>query len=117
VDAMMMELREGLGRIAKALNLNFTLNGRPLSYPEVFSDMGMLPALAKRADQLCSLCLGYGLGVTFTEAEGSRLGIKSIFDDDTPATLRYLCITDVLYELMHAAPSKGQVPLDDLMYD
>jgi intracellular multiplication protein IcmS len=114
---MMMALQDGLGRIAKALNLNFTLNGRPLSYQEVFSDMGMLPALAKRADQLCSLCLGYGLGVTFTEAEGSKLGIKSTFDKDTPAVLRYMCLTDVLHELMRAAPTPGQVPLDDLMYD
>ena len=113
----MMELKEGLSRIAKKLDISFTLSGRPISYNDVFSDMGLLPALAKRADQLCSLCLGYGIGVTFTEAEGSRLGIKSVFDDATPIVLRYLCITDVLHELMRMAPSTGQIPLDDLMYD
>ena len=113
----MIELKAGLGRIAKAMDLQFTLNGQPVSYDEVFSDIGMLPALAKRADQLCSLCLGYGLGVTFPESEGSRLGIKSVFDEDTPAVLRYVCITDILYELMNAASYKGQVPLDDLLYD
>jgi intracellular multiplication protein IcmS len=113
----MMELKEGLTRISKKLGVNFTLNGRPLTYEEVFSDMGLLPALAKRADQLCSLCLGYGIGVTFTEAEGSKLGIKTVFDEATPVVLRYLCITDVLYELMRLAPSPNQIPLDELMYD
>jgi intracellular multiplication protein IcmS len=112
-----MELQEGLTRIAKKLDVNFTLNGRSMSYPEVFSDLGLLPALAKRADQLCALCLGYGIGVTFVEAEGSRLGIKSVFDEDTPAVLRYLCITDVLYDLIRTAPSPKQVSLDELMYD
>ena len=112
-----MEFKKGLEQIAKKLNLNFTLKGRPLSYQEVFSDIGMLPALAKRADQLCSLCFGYGLGVTFSEAEGSQLGIKSVFDDDTPSVLRYLCITDVLYELMNTSPSPNKIALDDLMYD
>lgn len=112
-----MELKEGLSRIAKEMGVNFTLNGRPLNYAEVFSDMGFLPAIAKRADQLCSLCLGYGLGVTFTEAEGSRLGIKSVFDEATPATLRYLCITDVLIEMRRGSPSANQISLDELMYD
>ena len=113
----MIALKTGLEQIAKQLNLSFTLNGRPLSYQEVFSDVGMLPALAKRADQLCSLCFGYGIGVTFSEAEGSRLGIKSTFDDDTPSVLRYLCITDVLYDLINASSSPNQIALDDLIYD
>lgn len=109
-----MELQTGLQRIAQTLELHFTFQGRTLSLEEVFSDVGMLPALAKRADQLCSLCLGYGLGVTFSEAEDSLLGIKSVFDQDTPMTLRYLCITDVLHELMQAAPSNGLIELDEL---
>jgi len=112
-----MHLKEGLICIARKLGANFTLNGRPISYDEVFSEMGLLPAFAKRADQLCSLCLGYGIGVTFSEAEDSKLGIKSIFDDATPNVLRYLCMTDVLYELIRSAPSSAQVPLDTLMYD
>lgn len=117
VEEIVMELKDGLSRIAKNLDINFTLSGRPLIYSEVFSDMGLLPAIAKRADQLCSLCLGYGIGVTFTEAEGSRLGIKSVFDEATPIVLRYLCITDVLYEMMRMSPSPNQISLDELMYD
>lgn len=117
VETISMKLQEGLCRIADALNVNFTLNGHSVSYQEVFSNTGLLPAIAKRADQLCSLCLGYGIGVTFQEVEGAQLGIKSVFDDATPSALRYLCITDVLYELIKSAPSSAQIPLDQLVYD
>jgi intracellular multiplication protein IcmS len=112
-----MDLKKGLIQISKALKANFTLNGRPLSYEDVFSEVGLLPALARRADQLCSLCLGYGIGVSFDETEGSRLGVKVTFDSATPMVLRYVCITDVLTELMRGAPSTSQTPLDELMYD
>lgn len=112
-----MELKKGLIHIAQALSAHFTLNGRPLSYDEVFSDIGLLPAIARRADQLCSLCLGYGIGVSFEEVEGTQMGVKVTFDEVTPAILRYLCITDVVYELMRMSPSTSQIPLDELMYD
>lgn len=112
-----MELQKQLGAIAKALGANFTLNDRPISYEEVFADTGLLPAMARRADQLCSLCLGYGIGITFAEAEKSLLGVKVTFDDVTPNILRFLCLTDVLCELMQAGKSTAQTPLDELMYD
>lgn len=103
--------------IAKALHAKFTLNESPISYAEVFKDTGLLPAIARRADQLCSLCLGYGIGLSFDEVEKSKLGVKVIFDDVTPNVLRYMCITDVLCELIQMAPSRDSTPLDELMYD
>jgi intracellular multiplication protein IcmS len=103
--------------IAKALNANFTLHSKPITYEEVFSAIGLLPAIAKRADQLSSLCMGYGIGVTFEDATEAKLGIKAKFDEVTPNTLRYLCITDVICELMRASYSKDTTPLDELMYD
>ncbi len=109
--------RKKLCNIAKALKANFTLNNRQITYEEVFSETGLLPAIARRADQLCSLCLGYGIGISFDEAEKSLLGVKVIFDDVTPNTLRFLCITDVLSELINNGPSKESTPLDELMYD
>lgn len=114
---MSIEIQKNMGAISKALGANFTLNDRPLSYDEVFADTGLLPAMARRADQLCSLCLGYGIGITFTEADKSVLGVKVIFDDVTPNILRYLCITDVICELIHAGKSTSSTPLDELMYD
>lgn len=112
-----MSLHDDLAKIAKALNAKFTLNDRPISYQEVFSDTGLLPAMARRADQLSSLCLGYGIGVSFDEAEKSLLGVKVTFDDVTPNIIRYLCLTDVLCELIQSAPSPHNTSLDELMYD
>src|SRR5260221_10406967 len=102
-------------KIARAMSVQFTLNGRPLTMDEVFSLTGLLPGMARRADQLSSLCLGYGIGVTFEEAEGSVLGVKAIFDDITPNVLRLLCLTDVLNELIKSTPVGEAAALDQLM--
>jgi intracellular multiplication protein IcmS len=81
------------------------------------SPTGLLPALAKRADQLCSLCLGYGLGIMFDDSDKSMLGNEVKFDDATPIVLRLMCLTDVLHELIKASSNQALVALDELMYD
>lgn len=93
------------------------MKGRHLAYSEMFSDTGLLPGLTKRADQLASLCLGYGLGATYEDTENSLLGVKVKFDEFTPDVLRLFCILDVIYELVKNSPSKDAVSLDELMYD
>lgn len=97
--------------------VEFVFNGKPISYDAVFAETGLLPGIARRADRLCSLCLGYGIGVTFTEAEKSITGAKVQFDEVTPNMLRLMCIYDVLLDIITMAPSPKQVVLDDLMYD
>ncbi len=87
---------EKIHSIARALGANFTFNDKPISIEEALSETGLLPAIARRADQLCSLCLGYGIGITFEEADKSILGVKVTFDDVTPNVLRFLCIADVI---------------------
>jgi intracellular multiplication protein IcmS len=113
----MDEIQKRMCQIAKKLNAKFYLNDKFMTHQEVFAQTGLLPAIARRADQLCSLCLGYGIGVSFEEVEGSLLGTKVIFDDVTPNVLRYLCMTDVINELIKAGPSADKTPLDELMYD
>ena len=112
-----MDLEKQLIAICKSIKVNFTLNNQFLPYEEVFNDTGMLSAIAKRADQLCSLCLGYGIGVSFDETTESKTGSRVIFDDVTPNLLRLMCITDVIFELVKSAPSRDQTPLDELMYE
>ncbi len=112
-----MEIIKQIHQIARALKANFTFNDRAIPIEEALSETGLLPAISRRADQLCSLCLGYGIGISFEEAEKSMLGVKVIFDDITPNTLRYLCIADVLNEIINASPNKPLTPLDELMYD
>lgn len=114
---MERDISQCMAVIAASMNAKFYLNDRFVSFEQVFSDTGLLPAFAKRADQLCSLCLGYGLGATYDESEGALLGIRVVFDDVTPNVLRLLCMTDVLNELIQGGPSRDYTPLDELMYD
>jgi intracellular multiplication protein IcmS len=113
----MSDLPKKLKAIAKALKVTFTLNGKPANLDEVFSEKGLLPAIARRADQLSSLCLGYGIGIKFEETTSALLGVAVEFDDIVPNAIRYLCILDILCELIYNSPSKELVPLDELMYD
>lgn len=114
---MTVDIANKMCAIVKQLGVNFTLKGRPISYTEIFSDTGLLPGLVRRADQLSSLCLGYGLGATFDDVEKSLLGVKVSFDEFTPDILRVFCITDVVCELIKSSPDKNEVSLDELMYD
>ena len=114
---MPQDMSEQMIKVARHLSGRFSLNGRPMTMEEVFAPTGLLPGIARRADQLSSLCLGYGIGVTFEEAEGSTLGVKVIFDDITPNVLRLLCMIDVLNELMRGTGRGDMTTLDQLMYD
>ena len=113
----MKELVDKLKIITKKLNTTFTLKGRPLSLDELFSEAGVLPGLARRADQLSSLCLGYGLGVKLEDEEKGLLGKKVKFDEFTPEIIRIFCIIDVIHEFVRSAPMKGEVSVDELLYD
>lgn len=117
VETLMAELIKQIHQIAKTLGAKFTFNDKAISIEDALSDTGLLPAISRRADQLCSLCLGYGIGISFEEAEKTTLGVKVVFDDVTPNSLRYVCIADVIAELINASPNKPVTPLDELMYD
>ncbi len=112
-----MELQQRLEAIARETKKTFTLKGRPISYAEMFANSGILPGLAKRADQLSSLCLGYGLGIKLEDDSDALLGAKVQFDQYTPDILRLFCIVDSLYDLIRMSPSSNEVPLDELLYD
>ena len=111
------DITQQMIKIARVMNARFSLNGRPLTTEEVFSPVGLLPGIARRADQLSSLCLGYGIGATFEEAEGTPLNLKVTFDDMTPNVLRLLCLIDVVNELMRGTGRGDMAALDQLMYD
>lgn len=113
----MISIEKKLTAIAKNMNVTFTLKGSNANFKEIFGDTGLLPGLTKRADQLAQLCLGYGLGATYEDVEGALLGVKVNFDEFTPETLRLLCLLDVLSELVKSSPTRGEVPLDELLYD
>ncbi len=116
-ESSVADITKELVTIIKALGVRFTLNGTAMTVEEVLKEDSMLPAIAKRADQLASLCLGYGIGVTFEDKKEAKLGTRAKFDDVTPNILRYLCILDVVSELSRNKDGQGNTPLDELMYD
>ena len=114
---MLTDITNSMVLIARTMNAKFYLNDRFLSHEDVFSPTGLLPAIARRADQLASLCLGYGLGVTFEDSTEALLGLRVVFDEVTPRALRLLYLTDIVNELIQGGMSSDYTALDELMYD
>lgn len=113
----MNTLSDKMVAIAKTLGVSFTFKDQPIAYEQVFADNGLLPGLAKRGDDLCSLCFGYNLGTSYEDDTDALLGSKVSFDEFTPDIMRLLCLTDSLQEIIRMAPSTDMVSLDELMYD
>jgi len=103
--------------IAKEIGCKFSVKGEEIEADKAFADTGLLPAIMRRADQLCSFCLGYGLGVDFSRADGTMLGVAVNFDDKGASALRLLCAADVLMEIVQNSPDPQMVSLDELMLD
>ena len=103
--------------VAKSLGKYYTLKGSQLKLEEVFSETGLLPGLARRADPIAAMCFGYGLGVTFEDDDSALLGKRVIFDDFTPDALRIFCILDSLMEMIKGNNNGGVVNMDELLYD
>lgn len=112
-----MNLSKKLEAVVKNIGSTFTFKGRALSPAEIFADTGLLPGLARRADQLAQLCFGYGIGATFEDMDKAVLGTKVTFDEFTPDVLRLFTIVDVLYELIRSSADPQAVALDELLYD
>jgi intracellular multiplication protein IcmS len=98
-------------------NIDFTLRGSNITYEEVFSPVGLLPAMAKRADQIASLCFGYGIGVDLPKQEKTTAGYTLTIRENAPPFIIALCVFDVLEEIIKNASNKQKVALDDLLYE
>jgi intracellular multiplication protein IcmS len=112
-----LSLPQQLASVATTMGCRYLIKGEPVAMEHVFSPTGLLPAIMRRADQLCSFCLGYGLGLTFERMDGATLGVVVQMDDKVPNILRLLCVTDVLHEFMQNAPAPDSISLDELMLD
>ncbi len=102
----------------KQRGFKFKLYGSYLSDEEVFSETGLITSLIKRADRICNVCYGYGLGVSFTEDENAILSERVSFDDATPNALRLFFIYDAVMELRDGEVKDGvtEISLDDVLY-
>lgn len=112
-----MDFTKILCSLVADTKIKFTLYGKEITAEEAFAANGLLPAIAKRADHLCLLCLGYGIGITFSEDDNSVLGMKVNFDEVTPNALRTMYFYDVIMDIIEMSFTKDRVALDELMYD
>ena len=112
-----MDVKDQCIALSRLMGIDYAMKGRDLTYEEVFMDNGFLPPLAKRAEQLSSLCFGYGIGAKFIDDEKGTCGLRVEFDDVTPSAVRLLCLADVLCELVTMSMSSGRTMLDELLYD
>ena len=103
--------------LAKSKDWGFQLRGRDLTLDEMFVFNGVLPGLAKRADQLSLLCFGYGIGVEFEDTESSILGYQLALTDDASNVVRLACLYDVLNEIANASSLTGKIQVDELLYE
>jgi intracellular multiplication protein IcmS len=103
--------------IAQELGANFSLRGERIAPEKVFSSTGLLPPIMRRADQLCTFCLGYGLGLTFSSSSGSMTGSSIDLDAKVSSSLRLLCVTDVLVEMLQNSADNKTIVLDEMMLD
>jgi intracellular multiplication protein IcmS len=113
----LVNFSQTLELVSKEMNIGFSLHNKAIDASDVFAETGLLPAILRRADQLCSFCFGYGLGVSFDESDGTRLGVRVNFNNEVPNVLRVMCAVEIMFELMEAAPNRTRIALDDLMYD
>lgn len=107
-------LQQHLLQITQTMGCKFLLKGEAIPAEKVFSPTGLLPSFVRRADQLCSFCMGYGLGATFERSERAMMGVVVTLDDKVAMSLRLLCVLDVLAECVQQSPSVKAVSVDHL---
>lgn len=112
-----MTLAESLVRLAHYLNKSFTFKGEPIHYQDVFSPTGLLPGLARRAEQVANLCQGGdSLGARYQDDESALLGMSVSFDQQLSDQVRLFYFLDTLLELIDMSPDPNTIALDELMY-
>ena len=87
-----------------------------MTYEEVFSIYGLMPAIAKRADQLAYLCFDHGIDITISDYRKSKLGKTVALEKTNTPLIRLICLADVLCELAKSNKN-GKINLDELVID
>ena len=114
---MDLNMTKFCGDVSAEIGVTYVLRSQDLMYEEAFSDRGLLPAVAQRANMLAKAMYGSDIGVEFLEDAGGTLGKKVVFSQVDNVFLRLMCVIDVLSELAQSADAKGKVSLDELLYD
>lgn len=103
-------------QLTKKQSITYTLRSKVIEPEEVFSATGLMPALVKRADQLCSLCFGVSSGATYADEKDAMLGTKLVLKSNQLPMGFYFCFADTLLEVTGSAKNT-RVNMDELLYD
>ena len=112
-----MNIFEAFIRVVESTGLVFSFKGKNVLPSDFLKEDFLMPAFAKRADDLCSLCFSYGLGASFEDKKDSTLGFIVKFDRSCSNVIRLVFLSDVFWDIARATPSSGVVVLDELLYD
>ena len=102
--------------VSKQIGWKFRLKGQQIAPEEVFAANGLLPGIAKRANQVAMLCIGSTIGAEISALKESTLGKTVSFPNDEITADNMLFIIDQIYEMGRAGDGVT-ISLDDLMYD
>lgn len=102
-------------KISKKRDVTYVLKSKEIEHEKVFSTIGLLPSIMKRADQLSLLLFGKKTGVKFKDNDKAMLGVEV---DIVPCTqlTALLCVADVVSELIKRGGGK-RIAVDELLYD
>lgn len=102
-------------KISKKRNVTYVLKSKEIESEKVFSIIGLLPSIMKRADQLSLLLFGQKTGVQFKDNDKAMLGVEVDIAQCTELT-SLLCVADVVSELINRGQDK-RISVDELLYD
>lgn len=110
-------LRQFFITYSRQKSLKFTLRARDVTAEEVFSPLGLLPALAKRAEQNAKMCLGHALALELPSQEKTTLGYTLKLNEEGPNFDLLLFMFDAFEELLRNNKDPKKVALDELLYE
>lgn len=111
----MLNLKTLLAYSMEALNTGFKLENKPIDCETVLENPVLFSSIMKRADQLCSFCLGTNLNMQFNKDSNHNITVE--FNEQSSYALILLCAIEIIIEMIETAPDTNNVNLDDLLYD
>ena len=117
-ENMLKQLSDSCIKYAQMKGVSFTFKNKPLSHEEVFAAFGILPGVLKRANKICSVCVGTSLGGTFPKTDRSYLGYSlELKELSLPLPFAMLFIVDVLEAVIAGKGPASTVALDEFSYE
>lgn len=113
---IMKPFTEQLVAIANHMQWRFKLKGDNITPEEVFAHNGLLPGIAKKANQMALLCAGADIGAQISEDKNSTLGKTVTFEKEQLSLPAILFIFDQIMEMSKLGDGLA-ISLDDLLYD